>query len=692
MQIKKFWSKIFRKDIPINTLANLKDLIPFPKRENFKDNEVMLELIDLYKKKYLETISVSKYSIGSDLRPHKLYKELKMNQDLLLRIGLKDDETYIDVFAKNLNEIIDFAKLNLYYEQIISLELETKARIMALNEIMHEKLFLFKGRKNEISNVINNLYVTLMIYESGKEYIENKRVSITLQNKLYNLKKEELTEKDLTYLQGKVKELKNLSQIFATSPNLDLTSGNLIHNLGKIERDLEIYAYENKDDILSLKKEVQEIESICEDFSNQKGLLGQLEILILKFKIIKKYGYNEISEEDLKRLYKIKFNILINDRSPLINPFLNDDMDEFEISCYEEFLAKEIEVIIQGNNIVVLELFQNNCIKAISVLEDVLKVNGIYNYRAILQDKLLLNLLFSFDTKEGFENFLNNYFVKKEEFDLSKLNRIVELQEMVPLKILEYLPLPSYKYISDLISLIYSKEKDSIYLPEGLKKISITNIIARGIFKKQFKIDDSFYLDKIVMPSTLEELRNEETFFNTRNIIYNEGLTTLDNKVDSFSNIFLPSTLKDFEAEQFRDYNIQNIIINNYEDAYIINNFKCLMYFLESIVKIEPLNKTQVSLNKENISYQKILNNDYLGKKSYKYQYRVTLKKNIILKSKFGDSIIISKDNFKYYFDSIISSEINDTEYLGMGPYYSELENVARLFLERIPKKTLRRQ
>ena len=268
MQIKKFWSKIFRKDIPINTLANLKDLIPFPKRENFKDNEVMLELIDLYKKKYLETISVSKYSIGSDLRPHKLYKELKMNQDLLLRIGLKDDETYIDVFAKNLNEIIDFAKLNLYYEQIISLELETKARIMALNEIMHEKLFLFKGRKNEISNVINNLYVTLMIYESGKEYIENKRVSITLQNKLYNLKKEELTEKDLTYLQGKVKELKNLSQIFATSPNLDLTSGNLIHNLGKIERDLEIYAYENKDDILSLKKEVQEIESICEAIRN----------------------------------------------------------------------------------------------------------------------------------------------------------------------------------------------------------------------------------------------------------------------------------------------------------------------------------------------------------------------------------------------------------------------------------------
>ena len=196
----------------------------------------------------------------------------------------------------------------------------------------------------------------------------------------------------------------------------------IIKELATIQVKLELYAYKNRDQIDGLRKQVEEIKAQEKTEKNREELLQKIKELETRYKVFERY----IKEEDWKKFYRTKFDVLmcdINQRteSPLfVNLLVVESIlkpkkeNERELEHYRKYIQEKINNILLGKNKEVERVFlgeqiydeRNKAVKlgaATELIKRIIKIQSGFDLNSILRDRDILSLILAFDKKRGIE-------------------------------------------------------------------------------------------------------------------------------------------------------------------------------------------------------------------------------------------------------------------------------------------------
>jgi len=651
MNILSNIKQLFKKSLELNTdIASLNSLINIPKREFYKDNRSMISLIDKYKYEYINILNTKKYLTTNALTANNLQEQMKINIELLLNIISYYDipNSKIDIYQKNL-------KIKIYLEDIKVLEIETKARLIALQEIISERAFLSKEKKHRINYEINNLTSLLMLFKSQIVAIEKEvDAYFTKLNTIdedYKLSAEENEIID-----------KKIDDIFSLATNVikDLDKSNYQGIIGLIalERQLETYAYNHKE-LAKLLKESVEIYSI---FEPHQLLEKEDDIKLIEsyYRIFNEYGRNIISDDDLYNLYKLKFKFLTRNIHDYDKQIITAKTTFKELESYKKIIMQMIHEISTNRNEVISSFFENNFIglrysKIINYMKLILKDGEEqFNPDKIIKDKFLFNILLCFCNPTELGAFFKNYkvdpfhdYIKTSDgeytylylttnyhfnifqydnelsletiFQIDNINKAISKKDS-SIKYMEQFKDKKYDRLRYL-KMIYLHVGDSRYdfllppdgnsndfilrdilpafkFPEGIKRISD---FAFPKDKKDIlfwkEIIEKMQEKVVYLPNSLKMI-DGSVFANAqiKGIVLNEGLLYLD--MTAFSNlqldsIIIPSSVKKIYVSNYFG-GINNIIFNDFKNSKALNDNEKLSEFISFLIKIIPPNKKQL--------------------------------------------------------------------------------------------------
>ena len=394
--LKKFFKS---KELP-KYLINPNNLISIPTKNLYKDNPLILTQIDNFKTEYLTKLSLK----NPNLNENELQTEMKMLIDLTLNIFLDSELiTNMPNLEKRLNYLIISKKLYLYLNNINDLKNTLIAKLIALQEISQENIFLSSSKKNTIKNLFETLTNIYLI-------IQNQTIALTLETqnylengiKDYHSNKNSLAEEESIISKKRELLLKYEQAIFKkTIISISEEKGLVLKDIATTQKLLEIYVYKHQTEVATLFQELTEISlkyittldlnnlSKKETSNYNEELLNQITNLELKFRIFYEYGHNLITEIDLKELYNLKFDILTMAPIGFIEPLNPDD---FELEYYEKIIYHQIELIITGKNPNFQAIFLENTEKAIEIFKNILKQGKTkLDIPTILSNKYLLD-------------------------------------------------------------------------------------------------------------------------------------------------------------------------------------------------------------------------------------------------------------------------------------------------------------
>lgn len=365
---------IFKKNNKSQTIASFNELIVIPKRNQIDENNY-IEL-DKIKQNYIQIISQNKYLTSDSLSDKNIEKDIKKNIDLILNICYKND--YINSLEKKINII----KLKMYLDDINMTKNKILLEIISLNEILKEKVFLSKNKKESIKNQINILTNTYIILLTQIKAINNE-VNNYINEYSIN---ENISNKDIDDL---LLYEKKTSKDFIPNITKKIMSYN-VNKLVKIalfEKYLEDYTYNNK---VTFLNEINNLK-----YTDDINYLNKLESELRLFDRITR---NIVTEEMKEKFYNIKFeylekNILSNKDSNLI------ETDDYENHYYEKILIKKIHDYTNNKNI-------DSSLKL--SLINYLKNDNIFNVEKILKDKLKLTILLNINNRKELMSIFDN--------------------------------------------------------------------------------------------------------------------------------------------------------------------------------------------------------------------------------------------------------------------------------------------
>ena len=672
MKIKDYLKKFFEKNQKNNSaLARFSDIIPMPTRDDFFEEKTMLDLIDKYKETYEEVLLIPKYYIGESLYASNLYEEMKMNLDLVVFNFFKDEE---NVGKSQISTLILREKLKLYYDAILTLKYETEARIIALNEILKEKKFITKFKRNIIANEINRLYITLILFTSQRQALLTK-IEVCLNNVLVKETKDLISEngeqENKQLITDKLIALKKntLEEYRKVLPTLyPIGDENILKDLAFIERELEIYTSKNKDKIISYLDEIGRIASTSLNVNNKEELLKKLEDIELNFLVFRAYGKNLITEDYLETLYKIKFQVLTYSPNGICESLANYKMHDSELEYYKEIISTKIYFFRSGIDVNLNDFFEEDRLFAIEAISQIIKTNNIYDPEEILKDKLKLNLTLALNDKEGLKNFYLNYPFSKDDIEkiCPNLYRIVNegswknlfrINEKPSIELWLWLyHLEKQNLGINLFTLLkkhidLGEEENKYYFPEGIEHISLDLFGGSGVLLNLRKEME----DKIViMPKSLVSL-DTSLFRNVslEGLYLNDGLEYLMDrsiKCKSLKTLVIPSTLENFSSLILDEGEIETCIFNDFTNSKILNNPMLLKAFLENFVYLKKIEcheyLARKSQHTESKIYPELISNEYYNNEVIDKVFDIRLKINKIILVE-GDNIYnITTDYF----------------------------------------------
>ena len=572
MELFKSMKKLLFKEQEL-ALINIGDIIYIPDRSFYKDNDKVISLINYYKDKYLSLLSQKRTLISTELKFNNLQEDMIMNVDLLLH-NIIDDNNYIYLAPEEI--MIQMTKFKLYLLKINEMELEAISRLISLKELQKSNKISHRNKKC-LNEEINNLSNSLMIFLAQKTAI-TKEIDTFLN--MISINDNKIDNNLLKKRYDKV--------IFiATSINLNDTSSvnNIMGKIAFVEKQMEIYAYKNKEEIETLDLELETLNNIEKTNGNKEYLLNKIIFLEKKYLLFYEYGRNIISEEQMRNLYKVKFDILTSNIDIFRESPIN--INDYGYSYYQTFIMNKIEKIVKGENLNIKETFKDNTKDAISIIINSFKNEyNEFDIDELLHNKLKLNLLLSFDKKDGFKEMLdnntllstinikdsNNFYEKRL---LSEEHRYWD--DKIPLK--SYLSLISNDESSkewSIYKLYKLLEEDilksDVYeLPEGIKHLDI-NLIPKDVLNK---IREKAKEKILIMPSTLETINGNIFNNNYPKIILNDNLKIIDSdsfkKLDS-EEITIPSAVQKISGNAFNKNKLKTIIFNDYKNSEILHN------------------------------------------------------------------------------------------------------------------------
>ena len=622
MNIIKYLKSLFNKEnnaYLINGYASF----AIPKRDIL--NEKQIEILTTAKDEYLGLLKNNIFT-SLDLEIDDINEKREMYTKLLLNNMMSE--------TKN-NKVLSI-KLKSYETDLINLRETLLIRLIALSEIVNQNRFKRRTRDAIISEIgkIQLSLVTIdsqivSIHNEIEAYLSNPQIGLDLDKRICDLEKlsEDIVEK------------------------CELSSKEVY--IAYLERSLEIYCYKNKEEVNSLKDELDSLRCSEIDDDNINLLKERINSLEKMYKIYYEFDRNTITKDDMYSLYEAKFYIQAYDYS-----FTNYDYLEKEV--YLDIISKKINTLLNGNSPYILHLVENEdknkAIKLIQLINIFLKEEGQYDFEKILNNKYKLLLLLSLDYKKGLDDFFENTIIDlnndsvfgrnkfhthyaipyiesyEEKYFALSLSSIIKIFsfEMFSWKFSFYDVEVLLNLLKDIYDCIYTSS-DVYKFPEGVVRYTISTYLYDKL--KKYKT--------IIMPKSLKSIEFEVDNSSTPNycdLVLQEGTESLMFDYPDFSyystkfgNVTIPSTLKEIDENISRYVN--NLIFEDYKNSEILkcddldlmqNNANALFKikgFSEQYMMVKPLYYHLILKDGEN-SYDltsetiiKIPENNYLQKR-----------------------------------------------------------------------------
>ncbi len=620
-------------------LISLSSLAQVPTKDYFKDNNQILLLINLYKKEYLEILIKEKVLTSNELKSAELHNKLNMIHTLIEQNTL-DDELFEKVIfdeEDKVKALVKIRKFAIYNERIKELEEEVIWRIIALKEIL-KKTFLNRQKKISIINEINNLTNIFVILMNQKETLKLCLNNYSL--KCFDITKEKEEEKEEIIISKRKEELNAYQKQAFGKVVYEL---NELNDMAKVEIALEDYVYNYKepttlylcDAILVLR------DSIELDFINKANNFAKTYSKLLELenrcKIFYEFGKNIIDKDDIKKVYKLKFEILTCwENCKLIEPFVNTTTPKLELETYEEIIYALISAINNNKESGLSSIqteFKNYTFTILRLLKKELQTNGKYDALEILKNKYKLNLLLAFSYPiniDVIKEIYKNIYVKKSDYpevnfyepefrwkDNLSLETINELKLMQNQKqdLGLYLFLKKYFQTNANNNIYY-------YLPEGLQKIGYLMGLSEGKLKnpKQMKEIMKFvkYIRQnmqgkiVILPKTLEivlgdivgDTELKELRLNSDLKIFNFNFASVAN----VERIEIPANVIPLKYNFHKQINssLKEIHFLDFDKSFFYENIENLRTVLSPYIKATPLEEYQImdGTTKKEIIYE----------------------------------------------------------------------------------------
>lgn len=499
-----------------------------------------------------------------------------------------------------------------FYEAVLrNLEREATLRTVALEQKykkekgnfrtfgVFEKAERIRRQNTEarFEAAIERMRISKKIIEQQIQTIMNSRVSNDKLAQTINIYKTLLKDVDTEnqtreILEAKKQELLEMIKIVAPEKVSNIKEStdeeSKIKDIARLQGILEIYAFTHKEDINQLRQRIQELDAVEKTDKNRDELLKELSDIRVKYKVFGRY----IKDEDLEKLYKVKFDVLMLDINDQKESPLKEISDKRELECYKQIVEGKIEQILKGTNPHLKEAFGEEQLKnAISMIKQWIKgEQRTFQIENILQDRTLLSLILAFDNAQGIEKVS----IDKEEVDTNLYENLFEWGSQIPVKGIWELRKLEETPITDedkLYLILYN-----MYEENRQKDNDRNNTSAEFTYKRVSKIPDGIIQvkrlvdwerqnkvsanlgrsDKIIFPYTLKLIGERafcsvcEPFNSLLDVEFNEGLEEIG--YDAFRNccnlgkyktIELPSTLKIIGSSAFSEcYNLHNIKLN----------------------------------------------------------------------------------------------------------------------------------
>ena len=607
MNLKQFLNKLFKKNSGnTSDIATYGNLASIPSRSELNNDSE----IDRIKEIYEYILKQDKTITSNELHLKEFQEDITMNLKLLMRISLYNDNLELDD-EKIIKNLITCGKLKLYLQNIVNTEKEIKYSLVALKELekKNTKIKYFLNRRSSIKEEINNLLGILCNLNNQKNAIFHK-VNACFAEYKTNINK--VVKKD-QYLEKRYKKLREYVSLLGIEDD-SLNYDNIYLKIGALERSLEIYTYQNQSLVLKMRNKLND--------NISENELTKLESL---FRIFLEFGYDIITDDDIDKLYRIKFNCKVrNIYTTKRNPFLkldDDDRDFLEYFEYGQCISEIIEDIITDKDGIVSKQFNTHDKNFWDSFKSFMSYNNSYydcNY--ILENRIVLAFILSIhnsDAKSFFENYLVNTKKCLKGYD----RNIFDLEEMVPIKtIFEIFDskvlfnLASYFdeeiFIDNNFKIIWlnnlynltnnnSMDKEAYYIPEGIAVLARTNL---NLDHKTNELISSFFNRKkckiIYTPRSLKKL-SVETFDELfiKKLILNEGLEEFTrspcSSCLSAKEIIIPTTLIKFDPSLLYYTRTESITINDVSHSSIYSSPDNLwINFLKIFIR-NPLNEYQ---------------------------------------------------------------------------------------------------
>ena len=635
MNIIKYLKSLFNKEnnaYLINGYASF----AIPKRDVL--NEKQISLLTTAKEEYLGLLKNNIFT-SLDLEIDDINNKREMYTKLLLNNMMNE--------TKN-NKVLSI-KLKNYESDLINLRETLLIRLIALSEIVNQNRFK-KRTRDAIISEIGKIQLSLVTIDSQivsihneiEAYLSNPQQGLDLDKKVQEL--EDLNKRiyNLEYLSKDIVEKCELSSREAY--------------IAYLERSLEIYCYKNKEEVSSLKDELDSLRCSEINSDNINSLKEKISKLEKMYKIYYEFDRNTITKEDMYSLYETKFYMHAYDYS-----FRN--CDDLEKEVYLDIISKKINTLLNGNSPYILHLIENEdkdkAIKLIQLINILLKEKGQFDLEKVLTNKYKLLLLLSLDYEKGLDDFFENtiidlnndsvlnkyditsqyampnvgrnlkgYLFYDTKLSLSSIIKIFSFDIFNGIYIYTFKGLLNYlKNIYDCIN----SPGDVYVMPEGI----VYGTISSSLYDKLKKYKT------IIMPKSLKSIEFEVDNSSTPNycdLVLQEGTESLMFDYPDFSyystkfgNVTIPSTLKEIDENISRYVN--NLIFEDYKNSEILkcddldlmqNNANALFKiksFSEQYMMVKPLYYHLILKDGEN-SYDltsetiiKIPENNYLQKR-----------------------------------------------------------------------------
>ena len=620
MSIIKYLKDLFSKEnnaYLINGYASF----AIPKRDVL--NQKQIEILTTAKEEYLGLLKNNIFT-SLDLEIDDINDKREMYTKLLLNNMMSE--------TKN-NKVLSI-KLKNYESDLINLRETLLIRLIALSEIVNQNRFKRRTR-DAIINEIGKIQLSLVTIDSQivsihneiEAYLSNPQQGLDLDKRIH----------DLEYLSEDIVE------------KCELSSKELY--IAYLERSLEIYCYKNKEEVSSLKDELDSLR--CSEISdNNINLLKEkINRLEKMYKIYYEFDRNTITKEDMYSLYEVKFYMHAYDYS-----FRN--CKDLEKEVYLDIISKKINTLLNGNSPYLIIFVEKNGVNKLAYMINNIKFflmnNDQFDFEEIFNNKYKLLLLLSLDDVDGLTMFFEN--TKVDIYDDVLFNNDMISSNHYK-SILNYkdsngdclyyhfkLPLSTVlklcllnnekdEKVRVLIVLEYwSTQYDFGIFPEGILSGNISN-----------KCHDYFLMmGNVLMPKSLIDISMEAPRRKT-NIVFQNGTKLVEIKDPTLQDetplqpygtcsITLPSSVKLLKTSELA---VNSITFDDYKNSELLN--------CDSIKeKIELVNILFTATY-----YLKVC-------ATFKPRYNT-----IILKSD-DEEHIISSDDFEYYVDVIQSDNFKE--------------------------------